>query len=1156
MISKSKRECRGLSNISCYVLAMKLTVLFLIVAVLQVNANGYGQRLTINENNISITRLLKIIEQQSSYHFLYDNLQLKDMRITRVSVNRASVESTLNESFKGLPLNYKIVKKTIIVKKQKEVIPVRERSVTTIPAASAEIVVSGRVVNAQGEPIENASIAIKGTQTGVTSDIHGMFSITVTDEKDILIISHVNYERKEVIVGDQKEIEVVLIAKQASMDDIVVVAYGQQKKISVTGAISSIGTKEIKQSPSSNLAVGLAGKLPGLISIQRSGEAGNNLNELYIRGVSTPNSKSPLILVDGIERELNFIDPNEVENITILKDASSTALYGVRGANGVILVTTRRGSKEDPEINFTTEISGQQFTRLSQTVNSYEYALLRNLALTNDGLAPEFTAEEIEKYRSGSDPVRYPNTNWKEILLKDLALQQRYNLNVSGGTDKVKYFVNAGYLQQGGQFKIEKDLPYDPDMKLDRYNFRSNIDIKLNKSLSAFLNLAGYLEKQNTPAGVYSTISAYNITSDPPSKYIIALLHDLPANLPGPLVPDGYGDASGEVTSTSTNQWPVWGQVNRSGFMRQDRTNITATYGMEQKLDFFTKGLSAKAVMSFDTRASNVVAEVKSFPVYYQVIDHNIKGADGVDSVYYRAQDSRTNTPLGNFNFENYTSKTEFNVYLNYGRTFNDHNITSLLLFQRRKEIIDNQLPYNHIGFAYRLGYGYSNKYFLEFNAGYNGSEQFAKGHRFGFFPAGSASWVLSNEPFLKNNPVLTLLKLRASYGIVGNDGLGGRRFLYLDDIQVGAGGYSSSLASVAGIPQRVNVNLLGNTELQWETAKKTNIGVEFQLFDALNFTVDVFNEKRDNILITPNSIPDVIGLSSGKLPPLNLGIIKNHGYEIQLDYNKRFNNDFSILSKLNFNYAKNKVIFADESLLPEDYAYRYRATGFPLGQQWGYIVEGYFMSEEEILNSPSQNLGASPKPGDFKYKDLNGDNVVDGKDIAPIGYPTIPAYTFGAAFRFTYKNIDLSVLFQGVSQVNNFYDDRYAFPVYGNFLERHLYSWTEEAVANGDPIKYPRLRSNWNGGSPSEINNTFFNVNTSYIRLKNAELGYFLPQGIANKIGAKRIRIYANGFNLLTWDKLPTKDIDPEVANVGGAIGTHVVPLSRIYNIGFNVVF
>lgn len=990
-------------------------------------------------------------------------------------------------------------------------------------------IVTGIVRDSTGAPLEGTSVTVQGTSRGTSTDVEGRFQIQASND-EVLVFRRVGYQAFELTVSDNRQIDVTLLQTSSSLDEVVVVGFGTQKKASVTGAIASIQTKEIKQSPAANLAVSLAGRLPGLTAIQRSGEPGRDITQLFIRGQGTVNTQSPIILVDGIERGITSIDPNEVESITILKDASSTAIFGVRGANGVILVTTKRGTSEIPEINYSFETSAQDFPRLIKPVNSYEFATLRNQAHKNDGLPPAYSDYALERYLLQDDPKRYPDNDWNEINLNKYALMQRHNLNVSGAGRMSKYFVNAGYLRQGGQFKTEPGEPlgYDPSFRLDRYNFRSNIDLTLNKSLTAYLNVAGYVENVNAPWGA---------TGSDASLYIIAYGNDMPANVPGPLTEDG------EVLVGSAGQWSQFALINRSGYVKSTRGNIMATYGMDQDLDFITEGLSTKAVISFDISPTNNLSASRGYESWMQVIDPNLKGQDGRDSVYNVPSNAGVNTPLAISGSRTFSSLANFQAFVNYDRQFNDHSLSGMLLFQQQKTVINTELPYNLRGLATRLSYNYRNRYFLEFNAGYNGSEQFAKGNRYGFFPAVSGAWIVSDEHFFEKGGAIDLLKLRASYGHVGNDRIGGGRFLYLDNVQLTGGGYSGSL----GLGQVVNTILLKNEQLQWEVARKVNLGVEIGLFNAVNLMVDLFREKRDNILRYRGTIPILNGLPTSVLAPVNIGIIENKGYEIELNYNKRFSNDFSILSKFNVNYARNKQLFADESQLPEDYAYRFRQTGYRIGQQFGYLVDGYFESEEEVSLSPIQSVGGHPsRPGDFRYKDLNGDGSIDLRDRAPVLYSSIPEYTFGAAVHLSYKQLDLSVLFQGVTNVSNFYMYRGTNSV-SNYVHRHLESWTEERFAAGLPISYPRLTTQAN---PNEIENDFFINDASYLRLKNLELGFSLPDHVLSKVGIGGARFYFNGLNLITWDRLPTKNFDPEL------VGDLSYPNVRIYNLGVNVRF
>jgi len=706
-------------------------------------------------------------------------------------------------------------------------------------------------------------------------------------------------------------------------------------------------------------------------------------------------------------------------------------------------------------------------------------------------------------------------------------------LNLSGGGDYVQYFVNVGYLDQGGQWKISPDVTdYDPSGFLKRYNFRSNIDAKLNKSgrLSTFLNAAGYFERVNSPNANTDEIFRRTYTF-------------FPVVLPGPLSPDG------EVLIGSGNyNVSPWALINRSGYRQETRNNITASWGLKQDLDFVTKGLASKFMASFDTKTIYGLTAAKDYQRWTQVIDPNTSNYLGMDSItYVRMSPESENTPLSIGSGSNFQSFFNFQFSLDYNRTFNEkHNVTGMFLAQQEVRLmLNDRLPFNLRGLAIRTTYGYDNKYFAEFNAGYNGSEQFAKGRRYGFFPTISGGWMVSNEELMQNVAFISMLKMRASYGHVGSDRLGGRRFLYLDDIQrQTGGGYSGSL----GRGGKISENYIGNPTIQWEIAKKLNLGLEIGLFNDLTLVLDAYKERRDNILINRQTIPMVYGIQSTRMAPVNMGIVDNKGFEIELNYNKRFNDDWSFLSKVNYNFARNNVVYSDELQLTEDYAYRYRQTGYRIGQNFGYkLRDGYYESYDEIAAEGLNYVGYTVRPGDFKYVDTNEDGSIDDRDLVPIGYAGIPEFTFGGAFSITYKNLDVSLLLQGVHNVTS------ALGGYGthsewDFKGRHLHAWTPERAAAGERIDYPRLAL---GGSVSERdNNEFFLENKSFVRLKNAEVGYRLPTNLLKFIGAREVRLYANGLNLFTWDSMKVKDYDPEV---GYSLS---YPVYQVFNGGVSVNF
>lgn len=1023
--------------------------------------------------------------------------------------------------------------------------------------------VSGIVVDINDSPLTGVAVHILNTTQGVITDVDGKFDIKIPASNAgnaILAFSFLGYDRQEIKVSNQQKIKVTMHESDFALEEVVVVGYGSQKKVSVTGSVVSVQTKELKQSPSSNLVGTLAGRLPGLTTVQSSGQPGKEDFKIYLRGVSTTNGQEPLILIDGVPRDnLASIDPNEVASISVLKDASATAVFGVRGANGVILVTSKRGNSGKPEINITSEVGFQSYTRQIEALGSYEHALLRNQAIKNQDptAKPQFSDAAIEKYRTGSDPFAYPSHDWFDEYLKDYAPQTRVNANITGGTERINYFINVGYVHQAGMFKTESksDLGYDPQHKLDRYNFRTNLDIKIASWIKSSVDIAGYIDKVNAPGGQAGS------RGNP--MYIMASIFAIPPYMPGPLTVDGYGVRAGEVIAyqTSDNN-PTYGILNRSGYIKDDNSKLNTSVAFDFDLGAITKGLSSKVMVSFDSQSLSRIDGNIGYDRYDYSFTEVLNPTTGQmeDKLNINVRGGNTNVyTMSMSKLNQFSYKMNLQWLINYNRTFAEkHQVTGMFLAQRdNNERIeggsDLLLPYNVLGLAGRATYGYDNRYLAEVNVGYNGSEQFQKNKRFGLFPSGSIGWVVSNEEFMKNQKLITNLKLRASYGLVGNDRLGDTRFLYMDNINVG-GGWTPSL----GDGKTVNEVLLGNPDLTWEKAYKQNYGIDLGFLNDFRFTADVFYEKRKDILITRGTVPTIQGLPLGAVPKANMGQINNRGYELELSYTKAIGNDWLIMAKANYNYNKNKVISLDEAANDHTYAYPNRVEGFSVDQNWGYEIDwnspgkGYFVSQEEIDNYVPYN-GTAPKPGDFVYKNLNGDGIIDVKDQAPVKYSFVPRVSYAFSFSVSYKGLDVSALLQGVSQTSQYYSGWGIFETNGgpngsNYYPQHRYAWTQERYESGEKILAPRLSPPSAPGS-SLTANSYFIMDRSFLRLKNAEIGYMLPQIWTKKIGLEKVRFYVNGQNLFVWDKFPFKHFDPEQKDP-----TSVMPIIRLVNLGVNV--
>ena len=993
-----------------------------------------------------------------------------------------------------------------------------------------QLSVSGIVTDRLNDPLPGVTIQIKGTGQGTVTDIDGKYNIVVPSGNAILVFSFIGYQTQEISVGQRQSIDVVLNEATTELEEMVVVGYGQQKKESVVAALSTISAVGLRQTPASNLGIALAGRLPGLTVLQRSGVPGGEAMDFYIRGRSTVNGQAPLTLVDGVERDFQALDPREVETITVLKDASATAVYGVRGANGVIIVTTRRGkATSKPVIDITTEQSWQTPTRLPKMVSAYDYALLRNQVETQNNRQPIYDEYALEHYRLGDSPELYPVRNFVNEFIRDYSPMQRVNVNVNGGSEKMRYFTTVGYLHQEGIFKTEKfkEYDYDPQSKANRVNFRSNFDIDLNDNLAMFLNVSGYMQKKNDPvvvphnAGYLNDVNGYSI--------VIGSLLQTPNNYHNDITPDGEV-LTNSLKGGNINNVP-YGMLNRTGFRNTQTTQVTATLGVEQKLDFITKGLSVKVIASYDAFSSNQQVRERTFQLY-----EAIKDPDNPESVKYQPTGTNPNSTLSDAQYQNSNNLFNIDASLNYARTLGKHNVTGMLLFNRYQRVVNIELPYNYIGLVGRATYGYDNRYLGEINFGYNGSEQFAPGHKMGFFPSFSLGWVLSEEEFMENSSDwLTFLKLRASYGQVGNDNMNGSRFAFLT---LWEGSHESQI---------------GNNKLAWEKANKYNIGLETRFLNNFDFDVDVFYEKRNNILIPatgliPTGMFGTGGVNvSGIIPKVNAGIIENKGFELTGTYQKSINRDMRLDIRANSAFNRNKVIYLSEVFLPEDYAYRLRSTGFRLGQNFGYETAGFFNTEQDILDWYDQSgVGATPKLGDLKYKDKNGDGIIDEKDMVPIGDPEVPEWTFGLGFNFQYKNFDFSMMWQGAAARSYYLTGQKIWETY-NFNEWHKEAWSQERYDNGQKISYPRLEP---GSNASKVRADFWYTNGNYLRLKNLEVGYTFPAKISKVINASLIRFYVNGLNLLTFDNYPVKYQDPEQNN------ELLYPVFKTYNMGINISF
>lgn len=1023
--------------------------------------------------------------------------------------------------------------------------------------------ITGKVLDENNQPMPGVTIIVDGTTNGTMTGPDGTFTLGGVPSGATVIVSCIGYT-DQVLPEGKTNYLVSLVPDSEMLEETVVVAFGQQKKLSVTGAISTVASADLRKTTSTRLDNALAGRVTGLTSMQSGGgQPGVDGATMYLRGAATTNGKSPLILVDGVERDnIRTIDMNEVESISVLKDASATALYGVQGANGVILIQTRKGQKGKAQLNISVDQSWTSFTKEPSRLHSWEYCEFRNEALMNDSQAPEFSEETIAKFRNpllGLDPsspdydnqvaIRkavYCDNDYYRMYLKSNTPQTRANANISGGTDFVNYFVNVGYIHQGGNLNTESPdyLGYDPQCYMNRLSLRSNLDFHITKNLTASLNIASYAENVNMPAvgDLYRGDQSWMITD------IIYQSQTILPISPGPVTDPRFGGVSDGVVGYNYLDRSAYEIINRRGFHTNKRKNLNTQFSVNWDLgELVTKGLSVNGMAAYDTYNIGVLEGRKKEQVYNVRVDYDS------ETLSYSSSNADKIEPLTmtSSRLSNYQIYVQGSI--NYARTFGKHNVTAMATAYRRFwEGTSADIPYNVLGTAARATYSFDDRYLVEGNLGYNGSEQFAPSKRFGLFPSGSIGWIASNESFLKGNKYLTWLKFRASYGLVGNDSMGGLRFLYQDDNKIQSGnGFVQGLGG-----KIVKEGLIGNKSITWELSKKMNLGIEIGLFKDFRINVDYFTEKRDQILLKRRTVPSFQGVSSDYIPRVNMGKVDNHGVDVEVSYSHTFNRDFSISSRVNFGFNDNTAIELDEPMRSEEYAYQYHEEGFRLGQEFGYLIDwdspgnGYFTSQDEIDSYYPYGFGGKPRVGDFVYKDVNGDGVIDQKDLSPIGYSTtVPGLNYGISLGLNFKGIDFNVLFSGLGRYSKYYSGQgvVEWTKQGTYFDWTRNGWTEERYKNGEKITYPAISTT---KTVSHTENDFFIQNRSFLRLKNIELGYTLPERFLSKVGVKALRVYVSGQNLFVWDNLRITHVDPEQNNSYG------YPITKNVTLGLNINF
>ncbi len=995
--------------------------------------------------------------------------------------------------------------------------------------AQSQRQVTGRVIDAAtNEPLIGATVWIKESASGTVTDIDGNFVVNVESENAIISVSYIGYDSKEERVGDKTSITFVLEESGKELDEVVVVGFGSQKKESVIGAISTVKPEELKI-PAAHISNVLSGQIAGVVSIQRSGEPGEH-GEFWIRGLSTnKSSNKPLVLVDGVERSMDFVDVEDIESISVLKDATATAVYGVRGANGVIIITTRKGDVGPPRISATAFSGLVAPTMLPKFVNSYQFAKYYNEATGTDSY-DDYT---LDMYRNGSDPDLYPNVNWMEELFKDYSWNYKANVNMSGGGSVARYYISLGYYGENGIYKTDNLKDYDSSITFDKFNFRSNIDMNLSKTTILSVNLANIYETKTIPGGAAGSIWSNAFTISPnafPVRY-------------------SDGKLAAPPVGTAAHISNPYNLLTQNGYRDHYWNTSQAIIGLHQDFDFILPGLKFDIKFAWDSWSYNRLSYLGSGNTYHAT------GRDEEGDLIYEEVHSGT----ANLSYERATGGNQ-SRYLEsnftYNQIFNEvHNVSALLLYNQKSyrnlwaDTGTGSVPFRNQGIAGRTAYNFDSRYFAEFNFGYNGSENFSPGKRFGFFPSGAVGWLISNEEFFSPlTNVIDMFKLRASYGIVGNDDIGGgRRFIYFPTFNLSAPGFTFGLPGSGYNIGGIRIGELANDNVSWETVKKFNLGLELLLFSQLKLQGEFFREHRTGIFLERNDISDTSGI--GILPWTNTGEVKNKGFEIQGEYFENFGRDISLSLRGNFIFAQNTVI--NDAGPSWNYAYR-DPKGLPVGQQWGYVAEGLFSSQEEIDNSPKP-YSEGIRIGDIKYRDINGDGIISNFDMIAIGHSWMPEINYGFGASLRYKQLDFSFLFQGVGRVSTMFGGQAMQPFSGMdptaanfFLDVYENHWD---IDNPNPnAKYPRPSAQLNQNN--SLASTYWQRDASYLRLRNATCGYSFPKRLAEKIGVRQLRLYISGQNLMTFS--PIDLFDPEITNTQGA----GYPPTKNVTFGLNVNF
>jgi len=1112
--------------------------------------NNYSQfkTLSVSMSNSTLREVLKTIEKSSQFVFFYLDDAVNLERKVSIDSKNKNIEEILSELFEGTSCTYRISDRQIFISGKAPASTEQQQNKRKI---------SGRVTDIKGEPLIGVNVTVDGDANGSITNMDGLYEIFVTKKSVVLKFTYIGFKTSEIRTNASTNIYDVTLEEQVNeLEETVIVGYGTQRKISNIGAQSSMKMEDIK-TPSASLTTTLAGRLAGVVAVQRTGEPGKDAADIWIRGISTPNTSSPLVLVDGVERSFNDIDPEDIESLTTLKDASATAVYGVRGANGVILIKTKPGKVGKPTVSADYYESFTRFTKMVDLADGITYMNAANEAMRNDGIATKYTEDQIRNTIAGKDPYLYPNVDWLKEIFNDWGHNRRVNVNVRGGSEKVAYYASVSYFNETGMTVTDKNIDtYDSKMKYSRYNFTTNLNIDVTPTTKVEIGAQGYLGEGNYPA--ISSADLYN-----------AAMSISPVEYPKMFFVNGEAFVPG--TSTNNNFNNPYSQATRRGYDNLTKNQIYSNLRVTQDLDMLTKGLKLTAMYAFDVYNEIHVHQDRAESTYNFLdtsVPYDMNGQPILQRIYEGSNVlSYKQETSGN-------KKTYLEASLNYDRTFNDdHRVSALFLFNQQSKLLypkgtlEDAIPYRMMGIAGRATYSWKDRYFAEFNIGYNGAENFSPKHRFGTFPAFGVGWVVSNEKFWQPlSKAVSFLKIRYTDGKVGNSEVSDRRFMYLDQMKEnGDYGYKFGPNGTkwAGY-ETVNMAV----DLIWEESRKQDLGIDLKLFnDDLSIVFDLFKERRENILLKrEHSMPSFLGYNTSA-PYGNIGIIENKGFDGTIEYNKRINKDWVIALRGNVTFNKDKWIQGE---LPEQKYEWMNQYGRNINGAKGYVAEGLFTQAEiddmarwESLSAANKAITPKPfasqfgtvKAGDIKYKDLNNDGQIDAYDQTYISRGDVPTTVYGFGFTVGWKDLSVGMMFQGVAGAERVLNGSSVNPFNGGGGSGNLYSnigdrWTEE---NPDQNAfYPRL--SYGSETTSNINNfqksTWWVRNMNFLRLKTLQISYNLPKPWVNKVHLKNAAVYVMGTNLFTLSRF--KLWDPELNTDNGAS----YPNTTSYSVGINFTF